>query len=352
MLQEELQRRGIPKIGLPSDEEGKQKRREEIRTLLKREFYGFEPGFTLKDESVILRTEQDSFGGKGTTYEIEMRISSPFAYTAFPVTLTLPKGIEKPPVFLCYTFTPAIADGLGEEILDHGYAVASLYYEGIAPDKEDQFSNGAAAFCRRNPYDSWGKIAVWAWAGSRVMDYIETSGMCDETRVAVVGHSRLGKTALLAGALDERFSLVISNDSGAGGIALLRGKTGEKVENLAGRGSRFWFCGNMMKYVGKEETLSFDAHFLAGLVAPRHLYVASATQDAWADPASEFLSCVAAQEAYESYGLQGLVCPDRYPGVGEAFHEGRIGYHLRPGTHYMGRDDWKQFFAYRKKHGV
>ncbi|MDO5423678.1 MAG: hypothetical protein Q4F41_08140 [Eubacteriales bacterium] len=352
MLQEELERRGIPKIGLPMQEPEREARREEIRQILRREFYGFAPEFPLTDESEIVRTEENSFGGKGTTYEIEVRVRSPFAYTSFPATLTVPKGMEKPPVFLCYTFTPTIADGLGEEILDNGYAVASLYYEGIAPDKDDQFANGAGRFCRRNPYDSWGKIAIWAWAGSRLLDFLLRSGLCDEKRVAVVGHSRLGKTALFAGAMDERFSLVISNDSGAGGAALLRGKTGEKIENLAMKGSRFWFCGNMEKYVKKEEELPFDAHFLAGLVAPRHLYVASASEDDWADPKAEFLCCVAAGEAYESYGVNGLAAPDRFPEPGEAFLDGRIGYHLRKGTHYMGREDWKQFFVYRRMHDV
>ncbi|MDY3920349.1 MAG: hypothetical protein SOZ59_15380 [Candidatus Limivivens sp.] len=352
MLQEELDRRKIPKIGFSREAGEREKQREKIRQLLKREFYGFEPDFPLTDESEIVRTEEDSFGGKGTTYEIAVRVRSPFAYISFLATLTVPKGICRPPAFLCYTFTPAIADGLGEEILDNGYAVASLYYEGIAPDKEDQFANGAGSFCRRNPFDSWGKIAIWAWAGSRLLDVLLKLDWLDERRIAVVGHSRLGKTALFAGAMDERFSLVISNDSGAGGIALLRGKTGEKIENLAQKGSRFWFCGNMEKYAGKEEELPFDAHFLAGLVAPRYLYVASASEDDWADPWSEFLSCAAAGEAYESYGLTGLVSPDRRPEPGDAFHEGRIGYHLRRGTHYLGRDDWRQFFAYRERHQI
>lgn len=352
MLSEELERRKVPKIGLPQDAEGREKRRAEIRDMLCRELYGFAPDFPLTDESAVIGENKDSFGGKGTTWDYDIRIRSPFAFTSFRAALTVPNGIKKPPLFLCYTFTPAIADGLGEEILDNGYAIASIYYEGVAPDKEDEFANGTGRFCRRNPYDSWGKIAIWSWAGSRLLDYILKQDLVDGTRAAVVGHSRLGKTALFAGAMDERFSLVISNDSGAGGIALYRGKTGERIENLAGKGSRFWFCGNMLNYKNREDELPFDSNYLAALVAPRHLYVASASRDDWADPKSEFLACVAAGEAYEAYGSTGLATPDRYPVPGEWLHEGDIGYHLRDGSHYMGRFDWQRFFDYRKKHGV
>lgn len=352
MLFEELKKRNVPKIGLPEGKEEKEERRREMEDLFRRELYGFPPDFPLTDESVILSENPSAFGGKGITYDYEIRVRSPFAYTSFRASLTVPKGIAKPPAFLAYTFMPAIADGLGEEILDNGYAIASLYYEGIAPDKEDDFANGAGRFCRRNPYDSWGKIAIWAWAGSRLLDFILKQDLVDEKRIAVVGHSRLGKTALVCGAFDERFSLVISNDSGAGGIALYRGKTGEKIENLAGKGSRFWFCGNMTKYIQKEDELPFDAHFLAALIAPRNLYVASASEDDWADPKSEFLSCVAAGEAYEAYGKRGLVTPDRYPEPGEWLHEGNIGYHLRDGSHHMGRFDWQKFIEYRRKHDI
>ncbi|MBO5197528.1 MAG: hypothetical protein J6B85_03295 [Lachnospiraceae bacterium] len=356
MLQKELERRKVPKIAFPADESGRRERREEIKTVLCRELYGFAPDFPLTDESVILRKEENAFGGKAVACEIDVRVRSPFNYASFRAQLVVPKGIKKVPMFLCYTFTPAIADGCGEELIDNGYAIASLYYEGVAPDKPDDHLLGAGRFCRRNPYDSWGKIAIWAWAGSRLLDYIlarnQTEAVIDEQRIAVVGHSRLGKTALFAGAMDERYSMVISNDSGAGGIALYRGKRGERLTNLAGKGSRLWFCGNMLNWVDREEELPYDANYLAALIAPRHLYVASATEDDWADPQSEFLSCVAASEAWESYGLTGLVSPDRYPEPNEAFHDGCIGYHLRKGTHYMGRDDWHRFMEYRARHNV
>lgn len=337
---------------IPLDQTEREKWIAQIKELLCRDMFGFAPNFPLTDESIIIHEDKNSFGGKGITYTYDIRVRSPFAYTSFQATLTLPKSVHTPPLFLCYTFTPEIADGMGEEILDNGFAIASLYYEGVAPDKEDRFSNGVGRFCRRNPFDSWGKIAMWSWAGSRLLDYVLEQNIIDKNKVAVVGHSRLGKTALFSGAMDARYSLVISNDSGAGGIALLRGKTGEKIENLAGKGSRFWFCGNFLQYAGNEEELPFDSHFLAGLVAPRHLYIASASEDDWADPKSEFLACIAANEAYESYGKSGIITQNQFPQPGEWFHEGDIGYHLRKGTHYLSRYDWQKFIEYRRLHEV
>ncbi len=351
VLGAELAGRKIPSIGLPDREEARKARIGAIRNLLCRELYGFAPAFPLKVEGVERKRDPDGYGGKAMILRLEIQVTSPFAYTSFPACVALPKGVERPPLFLAFAFTEAIADGMGEELIDNGYAVASLYYEAVAPDKDDKFQNGAGNFCRRNPYDAWGKIAIWAWAGSRLLDVCLEKGLADPGRLAVVGHSRLGKTALWAGAMDERFTLTISNDSGCGGIALYRGKAGEQLEDL-GRWAPYWFCGNRMHHEGRTAEMPFDAHFLAALIAPRHLYVASASRDDWADPRSEFLCCVAASEAYGAYGLKGLVCPDRYPKPGEVFPEGRIGYYLREGTHHLGREDWHRFMEYRSRHTI
>ena len=232
MLQAELERRGVPKIALPRESEAREKRLEEIRNLLCRELYGYAPGFPLKVEGAETKRDDNGYGGKAVILQLEIRVTSPFAYTSFPACVALPKGKAKPPLFLHYTFTNAAGDGMGEEIIDRGYGLASVYYEAVTPDKDDSFLNGAGAFCRRNPYDSWGKIAIWAWAGSRLLDVCLEKELADPKRIAVVGHSRLGKTALLAGALDRRFSMVVSNDSGCGGIALYRGKKGEQLADL------------------------------------------------------------------------------------------------------------------------
>jgi hypothetical protein len=152
--------------------------------------------------------------------------------------------------------------------------------------------------------------------------------------------------------MDERFSLVAANDSGGGGAALFRGKTGEKIENLANKGSNCWFCGNFFEYVRREEELPFDMHYLLSLVAPRHLYISSATKDQWADPMSEFLACVATDPVYSLLGERGLVTADQFPEENAFLHEGKIGYHLRVGTHYLSRFDWQKLMEYRSKHNV
>lgn len=248
-------------------------------------------------------------------------------------------------------FGNEVADGIGEEVIDNGFAIAHINYQDIVPDKADDFQNGLGTFCKRNPFDGWGKLGMWAYGASRVTNFLLTRMDIDENRIAVMGHSRLGKTALWCGALDQRFSLIVSIESGGGGAALFRGKTGEHLVHLKGEVSRIWFCGNLFAYVDREEELPFDQHFLLAMAAPRHLYVASATEDDWADPHAELLGCVAASEAYRVYGKSGFICPDEVqPGVG--YHEGCIGYHVRKGTHFLSREDWQQVFAYRRRHHV
>lgn len=358
MLKEELEKRNLPDLFrmqngmICSTKELWLERRGEIRQLLCSNFGGYIPNFTTTVEGVTVKEEGNSFGGKAVTYELEIRSRSPFSYFAFPCSLTIPKAVIKPPVFLNLAFTPVIADGLGEEILDQGYAIASVYYQDIAADREDDFQSGAGRFCRRNRFDSWGKLGMWAWGASRMMDYLQTIDFIAVDRIAIIGHSRLGKAALWCGALDERFSLVVSNDSGGGGAALFRGKTGETLKDLSNKGSNCWFCGNLFQYVNHEDELPFDQHFLLSLIAPRNLYVCSASEDSWADPVSEYLACAAVNPVYELFKEKGLVAADTLPKENEYFHEGRIGYHLRRGTHYLSRYDWQQVMDYRIKHMV
>lgn len=361
-LKQELKSRKLPELlcrmdgTVVKDKEAWQGRREEIKEILCREFAGFPCAFPLQVTGESVKRDENAYGGKAVTTWIDIRCKSLFAYVSFPCTVTVPKGVKQAPVFVYISFTPAIADGIGEEIIDNGFAIANLYYQDVTSDKDDNFTSGAARFCTRNPYDSWGKLQMWGWAAARVVDVLEqmegNGTEIDCGRIAVMGHSRLGKAALLAGAMDERFSLTVSNDSGGGGAALFRKKTGELIRNLAGKGSRFWFCGNFFNYIDRENELPFDQHFLLAMMAGRHLYVCSASQDDWADPVSEFLCCAAASKAFEVCGQNGLVCADKYPAPGEVFHDGDIGYHLREGTHYLGRDDWRLVMEYRRQHEV
>lgn len=329
-------------------------RRKEIHTLLTEDMYGMEPPFPTTVTGEIVQTDTASFGGKGTRREILIKLVSPFSHASFSFTLVTPNHETKKPVFVYLSFTPAPLDGLGEEILDSGYAFASIYYQDIVPDGATGFDAGLGRYATRNPYTSWGKISMWAFATRKIMDYLvenKKEFQLDISKVAVIGHSRLGKTALWVGAVDPRFSLVVSNNSGAGGAALFRGKVGEQISDLYREGPREWFCGNFFNYKDSHDSLPFDQHFLLSLVAPRNVYITSATLDQWADPRSEFLACVAASPVYELYGEQGLAFLD-FPKPNQLFHQGNIGYHMREGTHYLSRWDWQQIIAYRERHSI
>ena len=167
-------------------------------------------------------------------------------------------------------------------------------------------------------------------------------------RAAVVGHSRLGKTALWCAAQDERFSLAVAVQSGCGGAAISRGKVGEQ---LSGMTKTFpdWFCEGFQAYAPRLADYPFDQHDLIAAIAPRRVYVCSASEDEWADPNSEFLACAAASPAFGPDG-EGLVSEDRLPRIGDVFHSGRIGFHLRAGSHAFVAEDWDRIMDYRDRH--
>ena len=192
-----------------------------------------------------------------------------------------------------------------------------------------------------------GKIGLWAYAAMAVMDYAMTLPELDHQRISVVGHSRLGKTALLAGALDERFFCAFSNDSGCSGAAISRQKDGESIAKIT-KVFPYWFSEHYGSYAGREEELPFDQHWLIAANYPHKVYVASAEEDLWACPINEYLSCVAASEYYLERGCLGFVHPDRLPTLGERFHEGEVGYHLRGGVHYFSREDWLYYIEFLK----
>lgn len=337
-------------------------RRMEIRNLFENEVFGRGPKDSCELSFHVTETS-GMMNGNAIRKQIDIQYSAPRGIGSFRLLLFLPAASVTEPVPVCLLINnrgPLVADPEQQKpsgfwpvelILSHGYGAAQFHVEEIDPDYDDGFRNGVHGrfddSCEARSEHSWGTIAAWAWAASRAMDYLEADPQVDAKRVSVVGHSRGGKTALWAGALDERFAAVFSNNSGCTGAALSRGKAGETIEQI---NSTFphWFAARYRRYNGREHELPFDQHMLLALLAPRPLYVASATLDDWADPHSEFLALVAAEPAYRLFGYTGLGTAE-FPSPDTPLIGDRLGYHVRTGVHDLTEYDWSCFLTFLRK---
>jgi hypothetical protein len=237
-----------------------------------------------------------------------------------------------------------------ERIVARGYAVATFYAGDIDPDRND-FTDGIHPHHYRpgqlapGPHD-WGTIAAWAWGLSRAVDYLLTDAAIDGRRIASFGHSRLGKTALLAGAFDDRIAAVFPHQAGCGGTAPSRGKAGESVRQI-NDAFPHWFCGQFKAFNDRPDLLPFDQHCLAALVAPRPLLLSNATEDAWANPPGQFQVLQGADPVYRLLGASGLEA-GQVPPIGKLL-DSRLGFFIREGKHSTTPADWDVFMAFADK---
>lgn len=350
-----------------SKEKWEKTRAPELLETFLREEYGRRPVERpdgLRFERVCPDVEM--MGGKAIRKRIRISYRGKYGGGSFNVTAFVPKCRKPVPAFLLIcnrdpraNIDPERKEKSGfwpaEEIVDRGYAAVTFWNGDIAPDRDVGNREGVFACfepqASHRPLDAWGTLSAWAWGASRVMDWIETEPSINAGRVAVVGHSRGGKTALVAGVCDRRFAMVCSNDSGCSG-AKLNHVTLPRSETVAVIMRRFpyWFCPNYTMIVNREKEWNVDQHCFLALVAPRLLCVGSATGDLWAGPEGEYHSARLASPAWELYGKKGLVSAG-FPAPERPLQEGCVSYHLRTGKHNLTPYDWHRYMDFADRHG-
>lgn len=358
MLKQELLKRNLPPL----------LSREEMVEIMQREVYGYLPKNDFK-WSVENYKRKDGRLAKGNVIysTVDFTLTNNNGNHTFPIHQFLHTDGEKHPTFLHIAgrypgnFVPE------EEIVEKGFNLIIYAYTDITSDDGD-FLTGIAPLVfpdgRQNDTDC-GKIGLWAFANMRVLDYILTLECVDEKNIAIVGQSRLGKTALVTGMLDERFSFSLSNNAGCAGDTLSRGNSGlpdadgkfavekefrgETVERIT-TVFPYWFCKNYLKYAKQNYGTDFDQHYLVASIAPRNVCVTSAELDYWADQKGEQLCCLAASESWEKFGLVGLQECDHYLVPGEKLLNGNVGYSMTPTTHFLSRHAWINYMDFMRIH--
>jgi hypothetical protein len=369
-------------------EDWTKKRRPELKELFQHYMYGHFPPVPDNVSFKVERTDPKAIGGKATLKEVTISFGPPGTPKIQLLLLVPNKRPGRVPVFVGMNFRgnhtvlndPAIRlpetwipgkgptvkknrateAGRGTEVdvwaieqtIDRGYAVATFYCGDVDPDRAD-VREGIQPHLRKagtqpGPHD-WGTIAAWAWGIQRVVDYLAQDADIDPSRIIVVGHSRLGKTALLAAAFDERIALAIPHQAGCGGTAPSRSRN-PKAETVKRINTSFphWFNGAFKKFNDQVDRLPFDQHCLIALMAPRPVLLSNAVEDQWANPDGQFDMLKAAEPVYRLLGAGGLETKTM-PEVGK-LSAGTLGYYIREGKHSMTREDWRIFVDFADRH--
>jgi len=357
----------------------RQQRRPQVLQLFKGHIYGQLPGKPPAFRIEHHEASKDAIGGEATRKQLTIHFTDKDNGPRVDVLIYLPNDLEGPaPVFTGLNFDgnhavrddPAIRRSHGpslhndpargsrsgfwdiDKAIDRGYGVMTACYGDIFPDHKNGFKNSVYQLYKDKwnldpDGDNWSAISAWAWGLRRLMDYAERSEAIDNERVIVMGHSRLGKTSLWAGATDQRFAAVIDNASGCGGSALFRRRFGERIIDID-TNFPHWFCDRFSKYREKESELPVDQHQLVALSAPRPVLINAMTEDGWADPKGMFLSAKHASPVWELLGKPGLAA-EAMPDPAEPVLS-RLAYHLRPGGHAVTPRDWSVYLDFADRH--
>jgi hypothetical protein len=346
-------------------------RRPQILALFSNLVYGRvpKPQSPVKTEFTIIKTDPKFMGGKATRKDVRIRLSNDKGKAEMLVLVFVPNNATKPvPAFMKHSFNDTksrdfdvhsmwpglLRNGwpLGK-FFDRGYAFVAVYQQDLVGHNEVEFLKGIHPLFYKEGQSfpkahEWGVLSAVAWGAMRAMDYLETDDDVDQKRVAIMGHSKMGKATLWTAAQDERFALAISAQSGCAGAALWRRRSGETLEKMVTR-FPYWLCRNASKFVNQEDDLPVDQHMLLACIAPRPVYVHSGVEDTWADGRGEYLSAYYASEVYRLLGKKGLTS-ESSPPVGEAIIESDVGYHIRKGGHSIEMYDWERFLDFADYH--
>ena len=334
-------------------------RRPELLELFRTNVYGRVPSTPYHLDYKVIKEDPKALSGAATLKLVDIAIISGGKSLVIQLILFVPNNVSKPvPAFLLINLGSKNIDPTrkekGEswpvdEIISRGYAAAAFNNADLDPDNFDNFKNGIHGILDNSvrPDDAWGTLAAWAWGASRCMDYLISDKDIAKDKVAVVGHSRGGKTALWTGAEDQRFAMVVANESGAGGAAIARRRFGETVARL-NTSFPHWFCTNYKKYSDKEDALPVDTNELLALIAPRALYIDCASDDLWGDPKGCYLALYNSLPVFRLLGINSELS-EAVPPLDKQIISGKVAFHIRTGEHNLKLQDWNFFMDFADK---